>query len=123
MIAAAEAASWRIGTRQLHLERFHPTLVPASVLSFGHAFDVRLERHDVVLHVPPERSLLSIVRDVVPSAPSSCGSGSCGVCETRVLAGEIEHRDRVLSAEECARGDVMMICVSRAKSDLLVLDI
>lgn len=123
MIAAAEAASWRIGTRQLHIERFHPTLVPASVLSFGHAFDVRLERHDVVLHVPAERSLLSVVRDVVPSAPSSCGSGSCGVCETSVLAGEIEHRDRVLSAEECARGDVMMICVSRAKSDLLVLDI
>jgi hypothetical protein len=40
-----------------------------------------------------------------------------------VLAGAIEHRDRVLSKEECERGDVMMICVSRAKDDLLVLDI
>jgi ferredoxin-NADP reductase len=123
MIAAAEAASWRIGTRFLHLERFHPTPVPASVLSFGKAFDVRLAKSDVVLHVPADRSLLTVVRDVVPGVPSSCGSGSCGVCETTVLAGEIEHRDRVLSAEECARGDVMMICVSRAKDQMLVLDI
>lgn len=123
MIAAAEAASWRIGTRSLHLERFHPTIVPQSVLSFGRSFEVRLARQDVVVHVPSDRSVLAVVREVLPGVPSSCGSGSCGVCETRVLAGEIEHRDRVLSAEECARGDVMMICVSRARGDLLVLDL
>ena len=123
MISAAEAASWRIGTRSLHLERFHPTPVPSSVISFGAEFDVRLERSGVDLHVPADRSLLSVIREVLPFAPSSCGSGGCGVCETRVLAGEIDHRDRVLSAEECARGDVMMICVSRSKGDLLVLDI
>ena len=123
MITAAEVASWRIGTKHLHMERFHPTVVPASLATFGRAFEVRLDKSDVLLHVPEDRSLLSIVREVVPSAPSSCGSGSCGVCETGVLAGEIDHRDRVLSAEECARGDVMMICVSRAKGDLLVLDI
>ena len=123
MLRAAEAASWRIGTRSLHLERFHPTPVPPSVMSFGSEFDVRLEREGVVLHVPRDRSVLSVVREVLAKVPSSCGSGSCGVCETRVLSGEIDHRDRVLSAEECERGDVMMICVSRAKSGLLVLDL
>jgi ferredoxin len=76
-----------------------------------------------VLEVPSDRSLLSVIRDVLPRYPSSCGQGSCGVCETKVLAGRIDHRDRVLSLQECERGDVMMVCVSRAESDLLVLDI
>ena len=115
MIAAAEATSWRIGTSSLHIERFHPVRVPASVLAFGSPFSVRLDREDVVLEVPSDRSLLSVIRDVVPSYPSSCGSGSCGVCEAKVLSGRIDHRDRVLSLEECERGDVMMVCVSRGR--------
>jgi ferredoxin-NADP reductase len=123
MIAAAEATSWRIGTASLHIERFHPIRVPASFHTIGSPFTVRLDRQDVVLEVPEDRSLLSVIRDVVPSYPSSCGSGSCGVCETRVLSGTIEHRDRVLSLQECERGDVMMVCVSRGSDDLLVLDI
>jgi ferredoxin-NADP reductase len=123
MIAAVEAASWRIGTSSLHVERFHPVRVPASVLAFGSAFSVRLAREGVLLEVPPDRSLLSVIRDVVPGYPSSCGSGSCGVCEAKVLSGRIDHRDRVLSREECERGDVMMVCVSRAESELLVLDV
>jgi ferredoxin-NADP reductase len=123
MIAAAEATSWRIGTSLLHVERFHPLRVPTSLLAFGSPFSVRLQHEDVVLEVPSDRSLLSVIRDVLPSYPSSCGSGSCGVCETKVLSGRIDHRDRVLSLQECERGDVMMVCVSRAESDLLVLDI
>jgi len=123
MIAAAEATSWRIGTSSLHVERFHPLRVPTSVLAFGSPFSVRLDREDVQLEVPSDRSLLSVIRDVVPSYPSSCGSGSCGVCEAKVLSGRIDHRDRVLSLQECERGDVMMVCVSRAEGDLLVLDI
>jgi ferredoxin len=47
----------------------------------------------------------------------------CGTCETAVLSGEIDHRDSVLNDEERAAGDTMMICVSRAKSDRLVLDL
>jgi ferredoxin len=123
MILAAEATSWRIGTSSLHVERFHPPRVPISALAFGAPFSVRLDREDVLLEVPSERSLLSVIRDVVPSYPSSCGSGSCGVCEAKVLSGRIDHRDRVLSLEECERGDVMMVCVSRAEGELLVLDV
>ena len=123
MIAAAESSSWRIGTSSLHVERFHPTRVPPSFSEFGSPFSVRLEREGVVLEVPSDRSLLSVIRDVVPTYPSSCGTGSCGVCEAKVLSGKIDHRDRVLSQEECERGDAMMVCVSRAEGDLLVLDI
>jgi ferredoxin len=54
---------------------------------------------------------------------SSCREGVCGTCETGVLAGEPDHRDRVLSDEERAAGDTMMICVSRCRGDRLVLDV
>jgi ferredoxin-NADP reductase len=123
MITAAEATSWRIGTSMLHVERFHPIRVPTTLVDFGAPFSVRLAREDVVLEVPSDRSLLSVIRDVLPGYPSSCGSGSCGVCEATVLSGQIDHRDRVLSQQECERGDVMMVCVSRGETELLVLDV
>jgi hypothetical protein len=47
----------------------------------------------------------------------------CGTCQTHVCGGEIDHRDYVLSDEERDSGKVMMVCVSRAKSPQLVLDI
>lgn len=86
-------------------------------------FDVSLARTGVVLHVPVDRTLLSVVRDVLPDAPSSCGMGTCGTCATPVLGGEPEHWDVFLSLEERASGKVMMICVGRSRSPLLVLDL
>jgi len=66
--------------------------------------------------VPPDRTALDLVREVVPSHPYSCTEGECGSCEVRVLEGEIDHRDEVLSDEERAENGSMMICVSRARS-------
>jgi hypothetical protein len=39
-----------------------------------------------------------------------------------VLEGEVEHRDSVLTPAEQESGKTMMICVSRARTDRLVLD-
>ena len=52
-----------------------------------------------------------------------CKEGVCGTCEVTMLAGEIDHRDGVLSPAEHARGDLMMICVSGCKGPALVLDV
>jgi ferredoxin len=49
--------------------------------------------------------------------------GICGTCETPVLEGRPDHRDSVLSDEEMAANDCMMLCVSRSLSDRLVLDL
>ena len=57
------------------------------------------------------------------SVASSCRDGICGTCETRVLEGVPDHRDSLLSAAEQAAGKTMMVCVSRAKSERLVLDL
>jgi phthalate 4,5-dioxygenase reductase component len=52
--------------------------------------------------------------------PSSCESGTCGTCRTGLIAGEADHRDLVLSDDERARN--IMVCVSRARGDELVID-
>jgi vanillate O-demethylase ferredoxin subunit len=54
---------------------------------------------------------------------ASCEQGICGTCETRVLAGTPDHRDSLLSEDERKQNNVMMICCSGSKEDILVLDI
>jgi ferredoxin len=75
------------------------------------------------LVVPPGASILDVVRNAGLPVAGPCQDGSCGACETRVLEGEPEHRDAVLTAEERATGEMMMICVSGAHGDRLVLDL
>ena len=53
----------------------------------------------------------------------SCREGICGSCETRVLAGTIEHRDSLLTQGERDANDVMFVCVSRCIGPRLVLDV
>jgi ferredoxin len=55
--------------------------------------------------------------------PWSCEEGICGSCETKVLEGQVDHRDMVLTPAEQATNTVMMVCVSGCKSDRLVLDL
>ena len=50
-----------------------------------------------------------------------CTEGICGSCETKVIEGEVDHRDYVLTEPEKAAGDCMMVCVSRACGKRLVL--
>mgnify|MGYP001087819229 FL=1 len=76
-----------------------------------------------VHRVPPRQSILDVLLQAGESLPHSCKQGICGSCETAVLQGEPLHRDALLSPAERASNRTMMICVSRARSGRLVLDI
>jgi ferredoxin len=76
-----------------------------------------------VLLVPPGTSILQAVRDAGLEVTPPCADGLCGTCETRVLDGEPDHRDALLTSEERAISDTMLICVSRARTPRLVLDL
>ncbi|SAK79136.1 PDR/VanB family oxidoreductase [Caballeronia ptereochthonis] len=84
-------------------------------------FSVKLERTGRCFEIPKDRSILEILRDNGIRAPSSCESGTCGSCRTTLCAGVADHRDMVLGDDE--KHDHIMICVSRAKSEELVLDL
>ena len=84
-------------------------------------FEVVLHRTGRTVAVPADLPILEALRAAGVAAPSSCESGVCGTCKTRLIAGEADHRDRVLLDEE--RADFIMLCVSRAKSGALTLDL
>ncbi|PWI18794.1 oxidoreductase [Streptomyces sp. Act143] len=100
---------------QVHLERFTPRAAAP-----GAAFEVELRRSGRTLTVPGDSSVLAAVRAELPDTLYSCEQGFCGTCQQRVLEGEVDHRDELLTDAE--RGDSMLICVSRARSERLVLD-
>jgi phthalate 4,5-dioxygenase reductase subunit len=84
------------------------------------AFKVRLARSGNVVKVAAGVSILEALRAHGLDVPSSCESGTCGTCRTKLIAGEADHRDLVLSEDEHA--DNIMVCVSRAKSAELTID-
>ncbi|NNN33465.1 oxidoreductase [Streptomyces sp. S3(2020)] len=101
---------------QVRLERFTPRATAP-----GAAFEVELRRSGRTLTVPADSSVLAAVRRELPDTLYSCEQGFCGTCQQRVLEGEVDHRDELLTDAE--RGDSMLICVSRARSERLVLDL
>lgn len=113
-----EAVSGHWPEGRVHFEDFKPVEI---VRPDDEAFDVELARSGRTVHVPADRSILEAVRDAGVATSSSCESGTCGSCKTRLIAGDVDHRDMVLMDEE--RSDSIMICVSRAKSGSLVLDL
>ena len=67
--------------------------------------------------------MLDALLDAGLQVEHSCREGVCGACETKVLEGEPEHRDGVLSKSEKASNKTMMVCVSGCKGRRLVLDL
>ncbi|MGW4301045.1 PDR/VanB family oxidoreductase [Streptomyces sp. NPDC004646] len=100
----------------LHLERF----APRTTAGGDSAFEVELRRSGRTVTVPADSTVLAAVRRELPDTVFSCEQGFCGTCQQRVLEGEVDHRDELLTDAE--RGDSMLICVSRSRGERLVLD-
>jgi phthalate 4,5-dioxygenase reductase subunit len=83
-------------------------------------FTVVLAKSGDRIVVAPGESILEAMRARGHEAPSSCESGTCGTCRTRLLAGEADHRDLVLMDDE--KAGQIMICVSRAVSAEIVIE-
>lgn len=89
----------------------------------GKPFTVVLNQSGAEFRIGPDDTVLDVLEDNGFSPPCSCRGGVCGECETVVLEGEIEHHDDYLSDEVKSEHSRMMICVSRAISDRIVLDL
>ena len=107
---------WPSGS--VHFESFG---VDVSAYAANTAFTVKLQKTGTTLGVAADQTILEALRAAGLRVPSSCESGTCGSCRTHLLAGEVEHRDMVLSDKE--KESNIMVCVSRAKSPELVLDL
>jgi ferredoxin len=122
MLDAFEKICAELGHENAHLERFAAVAHEAAE-DARKTFTVELVRSKQSFTVTPEKSILDTLLDAGILVDHSCCEGVCGSCETRVLSGEPDHRDSILSAKERAGNKVMMICVSGCKSASLALDL
>lgn len=102
---------------ELHIERFSPVPVVN-----GRPFELELSDSGDVVVVGADQSALSALRAARPDVSYSCQQGFCGTCVQKVVAGEVEHRDHTLTAEQRELGQMLM-CVSRSAGGRLVLDL
>jgi ferredoxin-NADP reductase len=121
LLTAVERSCAEWPPYSLHSERFTPKEfgVPART----EPFEVELRRSGGTVTVTADTTVLRAVRQAGVGVLSSCQQGTCGTCETGVLAGVPDHRDSILADHERAAGDRMFICVSRSCTDRLVLDL
>jgi len=117
MMEAVRDMTGHWSSSAVHFEAFSE---PARQLPDDHPFSVRLACSGEVVPVPVGVTILEALRAAGHEVPSSCESGSCGTCRTRLLSGEPDHRDLVLAEHE--RQGYIMVCVSRARSAELVID-
>jgi ferredoxin-NADP reductase len=105
------AAHWPDG--HVHFEVFQATLDE----NFKpEPFDIKIASTGQVVRVPENESALSRLKAAGFVLPSSCELGVCGACECAYRDGIVIHRDSVLPVG--ARQDRMMLCVSRARSQV-----
>jgi vanillate O-demethylase ferredoxin subunit len=118
VISTAQQKGWP--EAHVHREYFSAELYSAEN---NVAFDIKLASTGRIIHIAKEKTVVAALAEAGIEIQTSCAQGVCGTCLTRVLDGEVEHRDRFLTAEERARNDQFTPCCSRARGELLVLDL
>ncbi|MFD1009459.1 PDR/VanB family oxidoreductase [Oceanisphaera ostreae] len=112
--SAAAQSEWA-----LYIERFSSGPIDTT----GASFDVVINSTGQRFSITEGESILVVLRAAGINIPISCRNGVCGSCETGVLSGVPDHRDSILSPEEREENNFMMLCVSRAFTPELVLDL
>ena len=123
LLSAVEDAckTWPEGS--LHIERFSAKELEPPSPDALQTFEVECQRSGLTLTVPPDKSVYEVCEDAGVDVLGSCMEGVCGTCECDIIEGEGDHRDSVLNDAEKAANQTIMICVSRSRSERLVLDL
>ncbi len=115
---SAKEAGWP--DANVHFEYFGAEVAASTVTD---SFQVKIASSGVVVRVNPDESIVEVLAQHGVTIPVSCEQGVCGTCLTGVLEGTPEHLDHYLTDEERADNDQILLCCSRSKSPLLVLDL
>ncbi len=114
----AACAHWPQG--HVHCEHFKAPQAAASD-NPDDGFEVRLVRSGATIQVGPDQTIVRAIELSGRRVPTSCLSGLCGACKVDYVDGEVDHRDYILDESERAR--CLTVCVSRARSKTLSLDL
>ncbi len=105
----------------VHLEYF--VADPRALAGPQGQFQITLARSGGTYSVPAGETITAILAAQGVEVEISCEQGICGTCLTGVLDGIPDHRDAYLTDQEKTANNKMTVCVSRALSPLLVLDL
>lgn len=117
MLADLETSARMLGIDKDRIQTEH---FAAEKSAHDKAVVLELAHSNKLINARADQSLLTALRDAGVNVNFDCCVGDCGTCAVKILEGEAEHRDHVLSDAQKAQG-FMCVCVSRAKSDKLVL--
>ena len=103
-----------------HLEYFS---VPDAPEYTNYAFKLKLKSSSQTIEVTPDQSAADALIAAGIPVDLKCSDGLCGVCQCQYTAGDVEHRDFVLSNAQ--RKNTLILCQSRAAEEdgLLELDL
>ncbi|GIX29313.1 PDR/VanB family oxidoreductase [Pelomicrobium sp. G1] len=118
---AVKTASAHWPREALHFEYFSPPADASAPGSENRPFRIRLLRSGRELEVPADKTIVGVLRENDVFIETSCENGVCGTCLTRYVDGEPDHRDFVL--DEADRKEFVLVCCSRSKTPVLVLDL
>lgn len=110
----------RLGYAEAHIHREY---FEAEVDTSGGAFEVRLAQSGRSVTVPAGTPIVKALAEIGVKVDVSCEQGICGTCMCTVLEGVPDHRDNYLTDEEKADNDQILVCCSRSKTPILVLDL
>lgn len=119
MLKAFEAATLARDPDTVHVEYF----AGAEEASLEGGYVVELAKSGKIFEIREGKTILDTLLDAGFDIPFSCMEGVCGSCETKVISGEPDHRDMILSTKEKAANKTMMVCCSGSKGAKLVLDL
>jgi len=117
--AINEAVNAGLAETNIHVELFSAAASSAT----DAPFEVEIKNTGEVFVIPAGQSIIEVLEAAGKDLMFDCQRGDCGICQTDVISGIPDHRDVVLSKADHDSGKVMQICVSRALSGRLVLDL
>ncbi|HEV7726498.1 MAG TPA: PDR/VanB family oxidoreductase [Modestobacter sp.] len=119
-LVAAVEERWAGPAGTLHVERFAARALPEA--GEQEAFEVHCQDSDVTVTVQAGQSMLDALLDAGVDMNFDCREGTCGSCELEVLEGQPLHLDSILAPGEREAAEIVFPCVSRARSQRLVVD-
>ncbi|MBG6165318.1 ferredoxin [Labrenzia sp. EL_13] len=78
----------------------------------NHPFTRNLVRSGRELEIPADKLATDVLIESAIPIDIKCSGGICGACKCRLVSGEVEHRNLVLSKMQ--REEVDILCQSRA---------
>ncbi len=104
----------------VHKEYFS---APESPEYVNESFTIVLQKSGERVRVAADQSAADALIQAGRHVDMKCSDGICGVCKCTLVAGDVEHRDFVLSAEQ--RQHNMILCQSRAseRNGEIVIDL